>query len=126
VLALAILLAALPGIRTPSGNISCVATPGALFCTIAHSAYGARLQARCTAPPAQLDWHGFELTPTRRGQVVCSGGVLVMGKVRSTTLAYGRTWRNRPYTCVSRRTGLTCTNGRSHGVFLSRASYRVW
>ena len=122
----AVVVAVLPGIKTPTRNISCVATPAALHCDIAQSAYSTRLQARCTAPPTGLDWHGFELTPTGKGQVACSGGVLVTGAVRSRTLPYGRVWRHGPYTCVSRATGLTCTNGHGHGLFLSRASWRAW
>jgi len=122
----ALLAAVLPGIKTPSGNITCIATPGALRCDIARSAYGARLQARCIAPPTKLDWHGFELTTTGKGQVACSGGVLVTGPVPYRVLAYGRTWRRDGFTCVSRTTGLTCTNRTGHGLFLSRASYRTW
>ena len=112
--------------RTPSHNITCAVTPGALHCDIAQAAYRAGLQKRCIAPPTGLDWHGFELTPTGKGAITCSGGVLVMGPVRYVTLRYGRTWRNGVYTCRSRITGLTCTNRAGHGLFLSRASYRTF
>ncbi len=118
--------APLPGVRTPSHNITCAVTPAALHCDIVQAAYRTRLQSRCSAPPTGLDWHGFELTPTRKGAVTCSGGVLVMGPVTYATLAYGRTWRHGPYTCKSRLTGLTCTNRAGHGLFLSRASYRAF
>ncbi len=118
--------APIPGVRTPSHNITCAATPAALHCDIVQSAYRGRLQRRCAAPPNGLDWHGFELTPAGRGAITCSGGLLVMGPVRYVTLAYGRTWRHGPYTCRSRITGLTCTNRAHHGVFLSRASYRIF
>ena len=115
-----------PGVRTPTHNITCAATPAALHCDIAQASYRARLQARCIAPPTGLDWHGFELTPKGKGGITCSGGVLVMGPVHYVTLAYGRTWRHGPYTCTSRVTGLTCTNRAGHGLFLSRASYRTF
>ena len=118
--------APLPGVRTPTHNITCAVTPGALHCDIVQAAYRARLQTRCSAPPTSLDWHGFELTPTGKGGVTCSGGVLVMGPVAYATLAYGRTWRHGAYTCRSRMTGLTCTNRAGHGLFLSRASYRAF
>jgi hypothetical protein len=118
--------ASLPGVRTPSGNIRCAATPAALHCDIAQASYRARLQARCITPPSSLDWHGFELTPTGKGAVTCSGGILVMGPVRYVTLAYGRSWHYGAYTCRSRVTGLTCTNRAGHGLFLSRLSYRVF
>jgi hypothetical protein len=116
----------LPGVRTPSHNITCAVTPAALHCDITQAVYRARLQKRCIAPPTGLDWHGFELTPAGKGAVTCSGGVLVMGPVRYVTLRYGRTWRNGTYTCKSRITGLTCTNRAGHGLFLSRAAYRTF
>jgi len=118
--------APLPGVRTPTHNITCALTPAALHCDIARSVYRSRLQKRCLAPPTGLDWHGFELTPKGRGAVTCSGGVLVMGAVRYVTLGYGRSWRRGGYTCRSRLTGLTCTNRAGHGLFLSRASYRTF
>ena len=118
--------APLPGVRTPSHNITCAATSVALHCDIAQSSYRARLQARCSAPPTSLDWHGFELTPSGKGAITCSGGVLVMGPVRYVTLAYGHVWRHGSFTCTSRVAGLTCTTRAGHGLFLSRASYRVW
>ncbi|HEX4525837.1 MAG TPA: hypothetical protein VH108_03765 [Gaiellaceae bacterium] len=115
-----------PGVRTPSRNIECAATPAALHCDIVQASYRARLQARCIAPPSSLDWHGFELTPTGKGAVTCSGGILVMGPVRYFTLAYGRNWHSGAYTCRSRVAGLTCTNRAGHGLFLSRLSYRTF
>ncbi len=50
----------LPALRTPSGNIACVATRRTLFCTIARSAYGAALQDRCLTPPGQLPRSGVD------------------------------------------------------------------
>ena len=35
-------------------------------------------------------------------------------------LPFGRTWRSWVYACVSRSTGLTCTNARGHGWWLGR------
>lgn len=126
----------IPGIRSPSGNISCLYVPrsGALglaelLCNIRRSSYGARLQRLCVGGKAGVDWHGFELSPTKKATVVCSGGVLYdpsRQKPTYTTLPYGHTWRHGPFTCVSRITGLTCRNPARHGLFLSRASYRLF
>jgi len=121
-----LLLAALAGLRTPSHNITCVDTGPSLICNVRQASYTAALQQRCMSPPTSLDWHGFELSARGRGQIACSGGVLVMGNVRYTTLAYGRTWRHGAFTCVSRVPGLTCTNRARHGVFISRAAYRLF
>ncbi len=139
VLALAVCSAAaaatLPGVRTPTRNISCFYVPikpttrGTLLCDIKRAGYSRALQRKCSSPPIGLDWHGFTLPQARKAQVSCSGGVLYdIGRdtPKLATLAYGRTWRYRGFACTSRVTGLTCTNGAGHGLFLSRASYRLW
>ena len=128
---LAVLLAALPGVVTPSGNIHCFyvpAKPAHLLCDIHQADYARRAQAGCQAR-AGLDWHGWEVDATRRAQPVCSGGILYnsnTGKPTYRRLAYGRTWKFAAFTCVSRFTGLTCTTGTGHGIFISRQSWRGW
>jgi hypothetical protein len=126
--------ARLPGVKTPTRNISCFYVPikptanGNLLCDIKQASYIRSLQAGCQARTG-LDWHGFELPWNRKAAPSCSGGVLYdIGRDTPTyvVLAYGRTWRSHGFTCTSRVTGLTCTNGHGHGLFLSRASYRVW
>jgi uncharacterized protein DUF6636 len=121
----------LPGIRTPSGNISCFAEPrpAILFCRIRQAAYATKLEAHCAAPPIEVDWAGFELGARRKGSISCSGGVLYdPGTQRPTyvTLAYGRTWRSGPFSCRSAVTGLTCRSRTGHGLFISRQSWRAW
>jgi hypothetical protein len=126
--------ARLPGVRTPTGNIRCFVVPVRptrhtnLLCTIRVASYTALLQRRCIAPPTGLDWHGFQLPDSGRARVVCSGGILYDGRDHPVlrTLAYGQVWRQGPYTCRSRLTGLTCTNGPAHGLIISRAEWRAW
>jgi hypothetical protein len=126
--------ARLPGVKTPSQNISCFYVPqrptshGNLLCNIKQAVYTKALQSRCIAPPTGLDWHGFTLSDTKLGEVLCAGGIMYDGRDTPTfvTLAYGKTWRYRGFTCTSRVTGLTCTNARGHGLFLSRQSWRAW
>jgi hypothetical protein len=126
--------ARLPGVKTPSQNISCFYVPqrptthGNLLCNIKQAAYTRALQARCIAPPTGLDWHGFTLSDAKRGEVLCAGGLMYDGRDTPTfvTLAYGKTWRHGGFTCTSRVAGLTCTNAHRHGLFLSRASWRTW
>ena len=126
--------ASLPGVKTPTRNISCFYVPikptagGNLLCAIAKSSYSRAQQEGCQAR-AGLDWHGFELSTSGRARPVCTGGVLYdIGRDTPAyvVLAYGRTWHSHGFTCTSRVTGLTCTNGHGHGLFLSRASYRLW
>jgi hypothetical protein len=118
----------LPGIRSPSGNITCLYVPGrpdTLRCNIAKADYTSALQDRCMAGPS-VDWHGFELTPSRKGMVTCSGGILFTGKPNYVMLPYGKTWRRGVFTCASALTGMTCRSGAGHGLFLSRQSWRGW
>jgi hypothetical protein len=41
-------------------------------------------------------------------------------------LGYGNTWKMGPFTCISGRTGLTCTRGDGYGFFISKAKTRVY
>ena len=133
-LAPAALAAPLPGVKTPSRNISCFVVPikpttrSNLLCDIHRASYLRGVQDGCMAR-ASLDWHGFGLSQAGRGTLVCSGGILYdVGRDTPVyaVLAYGRTWRSHGFTCRSHTTGLTCTNAHGHGLFLSRQSYRLW
>jgi len=122
----------LPGIRTPSGNISCFYVPGrpaVIQCLIKQAAYAEKLVDYCGSPPIQVDWGGFSLGPTRKGGVTCTGGVLYdpdTQRLVFATLPYGKTWRRGVFACTSRVTGLTCTSRTGHGLFISRESWRGW
>jgi hypothetical protein len=132
----------IPGFRSPSGNISCLfipstpldsgsgRTPATLLCTIAHADYSKTLQARCLGPTgAGVDWHGFLLPAARKGTVSCSGGALYNpAKQRPSyiTLAYGKTWRHKMFSCTSAITGVNCSNPSGHGMFISRQTWRTW
>jgi hypothetical protein len=126
--------ARLPGVKTPSKNISCFYVPqrptthGNLLCNIKQAVYTGTLQRRCISPPTGLDWHGFTLPDTKKGSIVCAGGLMYDARDTPTyvTLAYGKTWHYKAFTCTSRFTGLTCTTRAGHGLFLSRESWRAW
>ena len=122
----------LPGFHSPSGNIKCFYVPGptsVLRCQIRQASYARRLTAYCGSPPIGVDWAGFELTPTRKGGVTCSGGVLYSPERQVPVFVnqpYGTTWRHGAFRCASARTGVTCRNRTGHGLFISRASWRRW
>jgi hypothetical protein len=121
----------LPGIVTPSGNIHCFYVPAApahLLCDVHRAAYSRTAQSDCLAR-AGLDWHGWEVYARRPASTVCAGGILYDSNRDVPTfrrLPYGRTWRFAAFTCTSRRSGLTCSTGAGHGLFLSRESWRGW
>jgi hypothetical protein len=125
-------LTPLPGFHSPSGNIKCLYVPGApmLLCEIGQANYAKRLQEQCMMPSgAGVDWHGFTLGPTKRGQVNCSGGILYNPTTQRPSyvnLPYGTRWRHGVFACASRVTGVTCRNARGHGLFISRESWRAW
>lgn len=131
----------LPGFRSPSGNISCLfvpsaaiasggRTPATLLCKIARADYAQQLQLRCMGRSGGgVDWHGFELSATRKGAVECSGGILYNPATQHpsyVTLAYGRTWRRKMFSCTSRTEGVNCSTPSGHGLFVSRQTWRVW
>ena len=122
----------LPGFHSPSGNIRCYyqTGPGSILrCQIGHADYARRLTQHCASPPIGVDWGGFELTPTRRGAITCTGGVLYepdMERPVFVNLPYGARWRRGVFTCVSRVTGVTCSSRSGHGLFVSRQSWRAW
>jgi hypothetical protein len=126
----------LPGVRTPSGNVTCLYVPGAgklasgsLLCQVRKADYSKTLQAHCIAPPTSLDWHGFQLGATRSGAVVCSGGILYNPATQRpsyVTLRAGRTWRHGAFTCHALVAGVTCTNRVGHGLLVSRLAWRAW
>jgi len=122
----------LPGFRSPSGNISCFfvpGTPATMVCQIARADYAKRLEARCAAPPIELDWAGFTLPAGTKGRVSCSGGILYDPSTQRpsyVTLPYGKLWTHKMFDCRSLVTGVNCSNHHGHGLFLSRQTWRTW
>ena len=122
----------LPGFRSPSKNIRCfrnAEAPRTLHCSIKQAVYAKQLTTYCNAAPIGVDWGGFELGPTRKGSITCTGGVLYnpsTQRLNDTVLAYGKTWSSGPFTCSMARTGLTCRSRSGHGLFVSRQSWRAW
>lgn len=77
--------------------------------------------------PARLcegDWTGVSMLETKRAGAVCAGDTVYDRS--APVLGYGRAWVRNGFRCVSRRSGLTCTNRRSNGFFLSRERWRVF
>ena len=122
----------LPGFRSPSKNIKCLFVPGPpsmMLCQITRADYASRLVKYCGSPPIGVDWGGFSLGATRKGSIVCTGGVLYNPDTQRptyVTLPYGRSWRHGVFTCWSRLAGVTCRNRKGHGLFVSRQTWRAW
>lgn len=114
--------ARLASFKTPSGNIGCVydsASGGSLRCDILSG-----LKPKPSRPRGcDLDWgDSLTLARTGRARVLCHGDTAVLPS--APILRYGTTWSRGPFTCTSRRAGLTCENAAEHGFFLSRQSWQ--
>ena len=100
--------------QTPSGNIRCLANTDFLFCVLTENT--------AKIPPAPRDcygnWgHAFSLPRTARVRRDCPSDTLDFGY---PVLGYGQTWRSGDFTCISKKTGLTCTNRIKRGWHLSK------
>jgi hypothetical protein len=112
--------AALVSFHTPSGNIGCITFNGSLRCDIAQFSW--HRPARPKDCP--LDYgDSFTMRGTGRPVWTCHGDTVMH---QGHALAYGKTWHHGAFKCVSRITGLTCSNRSRHGFFLSRQSYRTF
>ena len=118
------------GFKTPSGNIHCMlddfelseGRPVSLRCDV--------MQTEGKLPEApswcDLEWgRAFSIGQlSDRAEMVCAGdSVYSDGWL---VLEYGGTWERYGITCVSDKTGLTCTNPRGHGFLLSRAKQKLF
>jgi Family of unknown function (DUF6636) len=110
------------GFQSPSRNIVFAgytgAQPASLRCDITSG-----LRPRPSRPKGcEFDYGGsLGLGAHGKGRVLCVSEAPLADPTKAPVLAYGRSWRDGPFTCTSRRTGVTCRNLDGHGLFLSRA-----
>jgi hypothetical protein len=108
--------------RTPSGNIGCVGET-----TRADNSVRCDIRTRSWSPPPRprscdLDWgQGLNLGRIGRARYVCAGDTALN---TGPKLAYGASRRIGGIVCVSRTSGLTCTNAAGHGFTMSRQRVR--
>jgi hypothetical protein len=62
---------------------------------------------------------------TRTGKARLIHVTDAIGDPKASVLAYGKTKRVGPFTCTSRRTGLSCHNRNGHGFTVSRERQSV-
>lgn len=111
--------------HTPSGNIHCVLMSGEFE--------GVRCDMMqlnpsfTTAPPdCDLDWgDSFGVGPRDlKGYLICHGDTVISPD--SMELGYGALATLGDFTCLSEKTGMTCTNARGHGFTISKASQHLF
>ena len=108
--------------QTPSGNIACAAQGANLRCDM-------RELGNAAAPqPSSCEFdYGNAFGVARngnRGKRLCYSDAV--GGPGTPTVAYGRTWKRNGFTCRVRRSGLRCTNPRSHGFELRIGRQRLF
>jgi hypothetical protein len=117
--------ASLVGFQMPSHKIACMYATGggekpSLRCDVADVASAPKRPKSC-----RLDYgHAFGLGPTGKARRLCAGDTVLNPKAK--VLPYGRSRTLGPFTCVSRASGLKCTNKAHHGFTLSRARQRLF
>jgi hypothetical protein len=110
---------------TPSHGIGCVyAHPEgegrSLRCDVLDVEHPAKRPAWC-----EQDYgSSFGLEPRGRAKRLCVGDTAMDPK--APVLQYGKRRHVGPFTCVSRRAGLRCTNAAGHGFDLSRQRQRLF
>ena len=111
--------------QSPTGNIGCMAITGdtaEIRCDL--------LELTPSFPnrPADcdLDWgDSFAIgADDRTGSLVCHGDTVF--DPAAAILDHGITARFGPFTCASKKTGMTCTNAAGHGFAIARARQSVF
>lgn len=111
--------------QSPTGNIHCM-----IF------ADDYVTEARCDImelvkddlPPPKdcaLDWgHAFSLGKTGKAELACVGDTVM--DPENGVLPYGQAVSLGGISCVSAKTGMTCTNGDGHGFSIAKAKQKIY
>lgn len=110
--------------QSPTGNIGCMLVSALARCDIVRRAWSPPPHpASC---PQIVDFgQGLEVGTAGSGRFVCAGDTV--SNPASAKLAYGVATQVSGFECVSRSTGMTCTNSATgHGFILSVQSYKLF
>jgi hypothetical protein len=109
--------------RSPSANIGCDIADGVARCDIRRRSWSPpRHPASC---PSEVDFgQGLQVRASGRGGFVCAGDTAL--DPSAPALAYGADSQVGSFTCASRTNGMTCTNAKGHGFFITSEFYRLF
>jgi hypothetical protein len=110
--------------QSPTGNIGCAMIGGVARCDIGQRDWSP--PPRPSSCPSETDYgQGLEVSRSGPGQVVCAGDTT--RDPGAPKLPYGTASQAGSFICVSRPTGMTCTNrSNGHGFFISAQSYKLF
>ncbi len=104
----------------PSNNVGCIYIPEGVASTYAVTGGGAELSCDRVSPSyvrVVLGAKGKARRYTKLGDASCCWA--------DNYLAYGETWAEGPFTCLSATSGLTCTRG-SHGFVINKKGVKAY
>ncbi len=109
---------------SPSGNIGCVIADGAARCDISRRSWSP--PPRPSSCPQEVDYgQGTIVEANGPGHLVCAGDTAITPG--SPKLPYGTASQVEEFTCVSRSSGMTCTDRQDgHGFFISVQRYLLF
>jgi hypothetical protein len=113
------------GFQSPTGNIQCGlyrwSGGASVRCDLA------QLTPSYTRAPAdcEFDWgSSFAVDDRGKGYLACVSDAV--GEPSNGVLPYGEAVSLGGISCVSARTGMTCTNAEGHGFTISKAKQKVF
>ena len=119
-------LAADEMIRSPSGNIVCIATETDGVAGVRCDLDAISKQSLKRPKACDLDFGQayFVETTSKRGVAMCYGDTALGPEGR--VIAYGETWRWKGLSCASSPAGMRCANARGAGFEISRQRQRLF
>jgi hypothetical protein len=115
---------ALETFQTPTGNIGCVIAAGSARCDILRRSWSPPPRPS-TCPQIVNFGQGLTVGAAAPAGFVCAGDTV--RDPASGKLAYGTASQVGTLVCVSRRTGMTCSNRQTgHGFLISLQRYRLF
>jgi hypothetical protein len=108
--------------KTPSGNIYCLLQEdNNLRCQLSENT--AKLPPK--PKDCDLDWgSSFVMDSKGRATRLCYGDTIA--NANYPVLAYGKTWRSQGFSCISKASGLTCTNQAKKGWEISKTAQKLF
>jgi hypothetical protein len=113
------------GFQSPTGNIHC-----ALYDWDGQTTVRCDLRAYVPSytrqpPGCEFDWGmSFALEARGKGYLACVSDSMV--NLRNPVLPYGEAVSMGGISCVSAKTGMTCTNAEGHGFSVAKATQRLY
>ncbi len=113
------------GFQSPTGNIHCGLYSGSGGATVRCDLK--QLKKTYTARPAgcDLEWgNSFAVDSRGKGYLACVGDTVVDRS--NPVLTYGQAVSLGGISCVSAKTGMTCTNAAGHGFSVAKARQKLF